>query len=123
MIHGDDFIFVARAAGREHTLTLLKDHFQIKHDTAGPGPEYSDELKVLGRVATCHSWGWSLEADPSLLEVAVDRLGLADSKGAATPGVRPEAGCGSVEVRSRRMSPKPLDHPDMHWPAYDDSKA
>ena len=54
------------------------------------------DLKVLGRVAVVHRWGWSLEADPSLVESAVARLGLQDAKGMETPGVRCDSGCGSV---------------------------
>ena len=34
-----------------------------------------------------HSWGVTLEADPRLLETAVEKLGLAGAKGVGCPGV------------------------------------
>ena len=86
MVHGDDFIIVARQVGRERTIKLLQDHFEIKYNTAGPVQGMDRELRVLGRIATCHKWGWSLEADPCLIEAAVNKLGLETAKGVATPG-------------------------------------
>ena len=106
VVHGDDFIMASRADGRQRTLKLLTDHFEIKHDTAGPLPDMPSEIKVLGRVAACHDWGWSLETDPGLLEMAVEKLDLAEAKGVATPGVRPEGGCsgaGGAGARSLRV--------------------
>ena len=44
MVHGDDFIFVSRSEGRKRTLDLLTDNFEIKHQTAGPGPEMIKEI-------------------------------------------------------------------------------
>ena len=101
VVHGDDFIMAARRDGRQRTLKLLEDHFEIKTSTAGACSGMDREIKVLGRVAICHPWGWSLEADPSLLENAVDRLSMCDSKGAATPGVKDESGDKATDVRSR----------------------
>ena len=82
---------------------------------------YLEKLKVLGRVVTYHPWGWSLEADPSLLEVAVDRLGLSEAKGVSTPGAKPDDGCSSADIRSRRLDPKLVDNPDYLWPGGDQS--
>ena len=70
------------------------------------------EIKVLGRVAVCHDWGWSLETDPGLLEMAVEKLELAEAKGVATPGVRPDGGCSGADVKSRRLYPMELSNPD-----------
>ena len=77
---------------------------------------------MLGRVVSYHSWGWSLEADPSLLELAVDRLGLSEAKGVSTPGAKPDDGCSSADVRSRRLDPKLIDNPDHLWPGGDQSR-
>ena len=55
MVHGDDFIIAARREGREKTLKILEDNFEIKCDVAGLVEGMSREIKVLGRVATCHS--------------------------------------------------------------------
>ena len=84
MVHGDDFIIVAKNEERAKVINLLQSHFDIKHHTAGPKGGMDKELRVLGRIATCHQWGWSLEADPSLIEAAVAKLEMATSKGAAT---------------------------------------
>ena len=54
------------------------------------------ELRVLGRIAVCHDWGWTLEADPCLLEAAVEKLGMTDSKGISTPGHKDEPAEGHV---------------------------
>ena len=59
MVHGDDFLIVGNKKGRECTLKVLQDHFELKHKTAGPLEGMDKELRVLGRVAVCHDWGWS----------------------------------------------------------------
>ena len=70
MVHGDDFVIVARKAGRQKILNLLTDHFEHKHETAGPGPDIAKQIRILGRVLTCTNDGWTLEADPNLIENA-----------------------------------------------------
>ena len=121
--YGDDFITVARKAGRERTIKLLEDHFEIKSSTAGPCDGMPKELKVLGRIATCHKWGWTLEADPSLLENAVDRLDMHQAKGVGTPGAKDDNGCSATDVRVQRLHPEQMARPDVEWPGYDESKA
>ena len=81
MVHGDDFVIIARQAGRQKVLNLLSDHFELKHDTAGPGPDMAKQIRILGSVLTCTDEGWTLEADPNLIENAVCRLGMEDAKG------------------------------------------
>ena len=75
IVHGDDFIMVTKRAGREKTLKVLQDHFEIKHNTAGPIQGMDKELRVLGRIATCHDWGWSLEVDFISLNLPLPRWG------------------------------------------------
>ena len=87
LVYGDDFVIIARQEGRAKVLALLKDHFELKHQTVGPPEDMGKELKVLGRVITCHPWGWSMEADPCLIESAVQKMGLQEAKGVATPGI------------------------------------
>ena len=36
IVHGDDFIIVAKRAGREKTLKVLQSSFELKFNTAGP---------------------------------------------------------------------------------------
>ena len=119
IVHGDDFIFVGRSEGRAKTVKLLSDNFEIKTGAAGPIDGMARELKVLGRVAVCHPWGWSLETNPSLIEMAVGRLGLSQSKGVSSPGAKPEGGRCSADFPQRRVSPKPLNDPSAHWPGED----
>ena len=76
---------------------------------------------MLGRIAVCHAWGWTLEADPCLLEAAVEKLGMSDSKGISTPGHKEEPADGACDIRSRRMDPRPLHDPDSSWPGFDAS--
>ena len=99
MVHGDDFIIIARDHGRQETLKVLQDHFNIKHDTIGPRPDMPKQLRVLGRVLTCTDQGWTLEADPNLIESAVAKLGLEEAKGMASPGVRRESPGSGTDIR------------------------
>ena len=46
MVHGDDFVIVARKAGRQKILNLLTDHFEHKHETAGPGPDMAKQIRI-----------------------------------------------------------------------------
>ena len=105
LVHGDDFVIVARREGRAQTLKLLQDNFEIKHTCAGPCQGMDREIKILGRIITCHPDGWTMEADPSLIEAAVDKLGLQEGKGVAVPGSRPEGPTGGLDMRARRMAP------------------
>ena len=64
MVHGDDFVIVARDDGRTKTLDLLKAHFELKHHTAGSKAGMAKELRVLGRILICHDWGVELGGRP-----------------------------------------------------------
>ena len=79
------------------------------------------EIKVLGRVVTYNDWGWSLEADPALLESAIDKLNLSCAKGVSSPGVRLDEGCSGAEVRTRRLMATPIPDPDAAWPGSDNT--
>ena len=79
------------------------------------------EIRILGRVLTCGQNGWALEADPNLIEAAVQKLGLDKAKGVASPGVKresPQAGC---DIRARRAMAQLVDDPDGQWPGADTS--
>ena len=112
IVHGDHFIFISKKKGRDQTLKMLQSKFDIKHHTAGSLGGMDRELRVLGRIAICHGWGWSLEADPCLIEGAVQKLGLEEAKGISTPGQKCDASDGAIDIRSRRMGPRPLDDPN-----------
>ena len=121
MVHGDDFVIVAQQAGRDKTMALLQKHFELKYSTAGPKEGMPKELRVLGRIAVCHQWGWSLEADPCLLESACEKLGLTEAKGTATPGHNADALGSGIEVKARRQDPRPVSDPEAAWPGFDES--
>ena len=46
-MHGDDFVTVARQAGRDYTKQILSDAYEIKVDVAGPEPNDPKEIKIL----------------------------------------------------------------------------
>ena len=121
MVHGDDFIIVSRDDGRQRTLKLLGDNFEYKSDTAGPRADMKKEIRVLGRILSCTADGWTMEADPNLIENAVCKLGLEDAKGVTSPGVKKEDGQSACDIRSRRNNPILLDDPDAMWPGRDTS--
>ena len=58
-----------------------------------------------------------MEADPSLLEVAVDKMGLGFAKSVRTPCGTCDApvGCGK-DIRSRRAHPEAVSDPAGEWP-------
>ena len=43
------------------------------------------------------------------------------AKGASTPGIKDDGGCGAIEVWARRLSPQQMAHPEEEWPSYDGS--
>ena len=71
---------------------------------------------------TCHEWGYSLEADPSLIEAAVEKLGLKESKGVANPGLKVEGPGSGTDIRARRTDPRPVHDPNAEWPGFDSSQ-
>ena len=66
LVHGDDFVVVARQEGRDHIESTLRAAYEIKVDVAGPDPEDQKELKILGRIITFTPQGIQYEADPGL---------------------------------------------------------
>ena len=59
-----------------------------------------------------------MEADPGLIEAAVEKLGLSEAKGAVSPGAKVDGPSG-FDIRARRLQPKDLDDPDGEWPGFD----
>ena len=82
----------------------------------------SKQTRVLGRILTCHDWGWSLETDPSLIELAVERMGLEEAKGIGTPKAVSESSIGGRDIRSRRLHPEVAVDGEKEWPGYDGSE-
>ena len=64
LVHGDDFVTVARAKGRAYVEKTLRSQYEIKVDIAGPEAQDPKELKVLGRIITYEAHGITYEADP-----------------------------------------------------------
>ena len=102
LVHGDDFVTVARQAGREYTQQVLSDAYEIKVDIAGPEPEDPKEIKILGRIVTFTPEGIQYEPDPGHVEKVIFELGLTESNGVATPGVRDETTVTAAELLERR---------------------
>ena len=78
LVHGDDFVTVARRAGREYTQQVLSDAYEIKVDIAGLEPEDPKEIKTLGRIVTFTPEGIQYEPDPGHVEKVIFEVGLAE---------------------------------------------
>ena len=52
LVHGDDFVTVARADGRAYVEQTLRSQYEINVDFPWPEAHDSKELKVLGRIIT-----------------------------------------------------------------------
>ena len=48
LVHGDDFVVVARKAGRAYAEKTLKDKCEVKTEMAGPQPQDPKEIEILG---------------------------------------------------------------------------
>ena len=102
MVHGDDFVVVARKAGRAFAEKTLRDTYEVKVDTAGPEAQDPKEIKILGRIVTYTDQGIRYEPDPGHKEKVIHELKLSDSKGAATPGVKDDSTVTAAELLERR---------------------
>ena len=103
LVHGDDFVSVAREDGQKFLHRTLSAAYEVKLSQAGPRPGQARELRILGRVITFTEDGLQLEADPQHAEVAIAELGLTEAKGVATPGVKDDGGTSEAELRRLRQ--------------------
>ena len=55
LVHGDDFLATATQSGIDYLSKLLRSHYELKEKTLGFGPNEEQELRVLGRIISCHS--------------------------------------------------------------------
>lgn len=85
LVHGDDFLTISEQDDQDFVYEVLNGKYEIKRSMAGPGPKDDKHLKALGRIISCTSDGWQLEAGPQHVEVAATHLGLENAKGVATP--------------------------------------
>ena len=102
LVHGDDFVVVARQSGREYAETTLRAQYEVKVDMAGPEAQDPKEIKILGRIVTYTDQGLTYEPDPGNMEKVIHELKLSDGKGAATPGVKDDSTVTAVELLERR---------------------
>ena len=104
LVHGDDFVVVARAAGQEHVEKTLKDVYEMKSQTLGEKEGQCKEVRVLGRVVTKMPWGIQLEADQGHGELVAEALGLTGAKAVATPGTAENSEVTAAELTARRRT-------------------
>ena len=64
--------------------------------------ERGEIIKILKRIVTYKPDGVQYEPDPGQIEKVIYELGLAESNGVATPGVRDETMVTAVELLERR---------------------
>ena len=107
LVHGDDFVIVARGEGRAHAEAVLRAAYEVKVDVAGPEASDPKSIKILGRIVSYTDGGILYEADPGHMESVIADLGLNDGKGVATPGVKEDSEVGAAELVSRRKSYAP----------------
>ena len=107
LVHGDDFVTVARAEGRAYVEKTLRSQYEIKVDIAGPEAQDPKELKVLGRIITYEALGITYEADPGHMEGVIHQLGLADAKSVPTPGIKDDSELSAAEILERRKGYSP----------------
>ena len=98
LVHGDDFLIVGRRAGREFTLNLLRQHYELSQvEMLGTGTGEVKELRFLGRILSVQDWGIQYEPDPTHHEQVIAELNLSQARGVASPGAPDEAhGLGST---------------------------
>ena len=71
LVHGDDFVIVARQEGRDHAEAVLRAAYEVKVDIAGPGTGDPKAIKILGRIVTYTDKGILYEADPGHMESVI----------------------------------------------------
>ena len=103
VVHSDDFLVVARGAGRQYFEKVIRAAYEVKISIAGPSAGDEKELRVLGRVLTFMPDCVTLEADPRLHESVVQLLGLDGAKAVGTPGCSPRKDSPGVNLRERRI--------------------
>ena len=102
LVHGDDFVAAGRREGIQHLSRTLREHYELKEKTLGPGKEEELEIRILGRILTWTTEGLILEADPGHRELIVEQLGLSGAKSVSTPGEPEESGIPAAELLERR---------------------
>ena len=117
VVHGNDFLVIARRAGRDYFEEVIRGAYEVNIAAAGPCQGDDKELRVLGRVLTFRPDGVTLQADPRLHEVVVQQLGLARAKGVSPPGCysRGESHRTSgepLDLRERRIRTEPVEEED-----------
>ena len=53
-----------------------------------------------------------MENDPSLIESAIEKLGLSDAKGVVAPGARYESPPNAPDIKARRLEPRDVEDPE-----------
>ena len=90
MVHGDDFFAVG---GRSKLDTLeagLRDQYECKTQRLGWSKGRCREAGVLGKTITLDADGLTVEADPALIDEAINGMDLRSANAVTTPAVKSE---------------------------------
>ena len=87
LVHGDDYVSSGMKADLGWLQGELEKAYEIKTQNLGLGNKQDREGKVLNRILRCTSEGWQLKADPRHAELAMEQLGISESRSVVTPGV------------------------------------
>ena len=89
VVHGDDFTILSNEDGIRWVHKQMAGKYTVKlRGVVGPNPGDEKEVTLLNRAISWKSWGIQYEADARHSEIIVRELGLSNSKGVATAGVR-----------------------------------
>ena len=86
LVHGDDFVTVARRKEAKWLKELLESRFEIKTKVIGTGPDEVKEARALNRLIRVTGGGWEYEADQRHAEIIVKSMGMESASGVASPG-------------------------------------
>ena len=71
LVHGDDFVVVARQSGREYAEATLRAQYEVNVDMIGPEPQDPKESKTWGHIVTYTDQGFMCELDPGNMEKVI----------------------------------------------------
>ena len=88
LVHGDDYVSVGSRQSLNWLKVELEKKFKIKTNIIGSDEGDDKELKILNRIVRCTTKGFEYEADLRHAELICEEMGVVDSKGVDTPGIK-----------------------------------
>ena len=86
LVHGDDFVCVAKAGDLKWLKDQLSQRFEIKTKTMGLRKGESREERILNRVIRVTENGWEYEADQRHSDLIIQETGADRMSTLSHPG-------------------------------------